>query len=208
MKKYYLLVLFVLILSLMHTPLSANADYLAYESITMNEGQFLSEYSEADYKAYLKKVNKRRFAGWNIHYVYTDLKVTYKTESVFSYYNDGTTPIEYSYKFESTYTTSRNISSTGSIGINMSGPVKKFKGNLDGSLKITAESESARKEVESWQIKMQVDPQTMANLYVVGEGKITNGVASRYLFWLELEKGGFEVFTITTQYYRLEKVKI
>ena len=54
MKKYYLLVLFVLILSLMHTPLSANADYLAYESITMNEGQFLSEYSEADYKAYLK----------------------------------------------------------------------------------------------------------------------------------------------------------
>ena len=55
---------------------------------------------------------------------------------------------------------------------------------------------------------MQVDPQTMANLFVMGEGKITNGVASRYLFWLELEKGGFEVFVITTQYYRLEKVKI
>lgn len=208
MKKYMMICILLMWMMIWSMRVEANADYLAFESITLNEGQFLSEYTESDYKSYLKKVDKRRFAGWNIHYVHRDLKVTYKTESVFSYYNDGTTPIEYTYKFESNYTTSRNITSTGSIGINMSGPVKKFKGNLDSSLKITASTESTRKEVESWQLKMQVDPQTMANLYVVGEGKITNGVASRYLFWIELEKGGFEVFVITTQYYRLEKVKI
>ncbi|MCV2232249.1 hypothetical protein N7548_05345 [Acholeplasma manati] len=208
MKKYLMFCLLCLLISLNTLQLKADSDYLAYESITLHEGQFLSDYSEKDYKAYLKEVTKRRFAGWNVKYVYEDCRVTYKSKSVFSYYNDGTTPIEYNYKYESSYTTARNITSTGSIGINMSGPVKKFKGNLDASLKITSSTETVKKETETWTIKMQVDPQTMANLYVVGEGKITNGVAARYLFWLELEKGGFEVFVVTTQYYRLEKVKI
>jgi hypothetical protein len=208
MKKYWIMCLLILMTGFRTMDLKADSDYLAYESITLHEGKFLSEYTETEYKSYLKDVNKRRFAGWNVKYVHENLKVTYKTKSVFSYYNDGTTPIEYNYKFESQFTSSRNITSTGSIGINMSGPVKKFKGNLDGSLKITATTETTRKETETWTVKMQVDPQTMANLYVVGEGKITNGVASRYLFWIELEKGGFEVFVVTTQYYRLEKVKI
>ncbi len=208
MKKYWILCLFVLVYGLQGFKIKADSDYLSFESITIYEGKFLSDYTDAEYKTYFKEVNKRRFAGWNVHYVYNDLKVTYKTKSIFSYYNDGTTAIEYNYKFESNYTTSRNITSTGTIGISMSGPIKKFKGNLDASLKITSTTETTRKETETWTVKMQVDPQTMANLYVVGEGKITNGVASRYLFWLELEKGGFEVFVITTQYYRLEKVKI
>lgn len=208
MKKYWILCLLVLVYGLQGIKIKADSDYLSFESITIYEGKFLSDYTDAEYKTYFKEVNKRRFAGWNVHYVYNDLKVTYKTKSIFSYYNDGTTAIEYNYKFESNYTTSRNITSTGTIGISMSGPIKKFKGNLDASLKITSTTESTRKETETWTVKMQVDPQTMANLFVVGEGKITNGVASRYLFWLELEKGGFEVFVITTQYYRLEKVKI
>ena len=208
MKKYWILCLLVLVYGLQGIKIKADSDYLSFESITIYEGKFLSDYTEAEYKTYFKEVNKRRFAGWNVHYVYNDLKVIYKTKSIFSYYNDGTTAIEYNYKFESNYTTSRNITSTGTIGISMSGPIKKFKGNLDASLKITSTTETTRKETETWTVKMQVDPQTMANLFVMGEGKITNGVASRYLFWLELEKGGFEVFVITTQYYRLEKVKI
>ncbi len=208
MKKCLILYILMLLCAFKAIQIKADSDYLAFESITINEGKFLSDYSDEEYKTYYKKVNKRRFAGWNIHYVYKDIKVTYKTKSIFSYYNDGVTPIEYNYKYESTNTSSRNITSTGSIGINVSGPVKKFKGNLDASLKITSTTETTSKETETWTVKMQVDPQTMANLYVVGEGKITNGVASRYLFWLELEKGGFEVFVVTTQYYRLEKVKI
>ena len=55
---------------------------------------------------------------------------------------------------------------------------------------------------------MHVDPGTQANLYTYGEGKISNGVASRYFFWILLDKGGYEVFSVTTQYYRLEKTTI
>ena len=42
----------------------------------------------------------------------------------------------------------------------------------------------------------------------MGEGLISNGVAANYLFWIRTAKGGYEVFTVTTQYYRLEMVKI
>ena len=47
----------------------------------------------------------------------------------------------------------------------------------------------------------------MANLYVYGEGLISNGVAANYLFWIRTKRGG-EIFYVTTQYYRLEKVTI
>ncbi len=208
MKKGLIIYILLLLCAFKGVMIQADSDYLAFESISIFDGKFLSDYTESEYKTYYKEVNKRRFAGWNVHYVYKDLKVTYKTQSVFSYYNDGSTPIEYSYKYENSHTSTRNITSSGSIGINVAGPIKKFKGNLDASLKITSTTETSDKSSETWNIKMQVDPQTMANLYIAGEGKITNGVAARYLFWIELEKGGFEVFVVTTQYYRLEKVKI
>ena len=38
----------------------------------------------------------------------------------------------------------------------------------------------------------------------MGKEKITNGVAKNYLFWIEIAKGGFEIFVVTTHYQRLE----
>lgn len=185
-----------------------NTDYQAFEEIEIHEGKFLKDYTNAEYDEYYKRVNKRKFSGWQVYEVNKGVKVTYKTETIFSYFNDGTTPIEYEYKFDGTYTTSRSITSTGQIGISVSGTVQKFKGGLDSSIKTTQSYEQTRKETESFKIKLQIDPGTMTNLYIRGEGKITNGVAKRYIFWIPYEKGGFEVFIITTQYYRLEKVQI
>ncbi|MDY0209961.1 MAG: hypothetical protein RBQ91_00960 [Acholeplasma sp.] len=208
MKKWVLLVVVLLLITSRGVSLHADTDYQSFESIEITDGKFLKDYTKSEYKNYYKKVVKRRFAGWNVNIVHEDLKVTYKTETIFSYYNDGLTAIDYEYKFEGTKTTSRSITSSGQIGINASGTVKKFKGGLDASLKITSTEEESEKENETWKIKMQIDPGTMANLYIHGEGKITNGVAARYLFWFLLEKGGFEIFTVTTQYYRLEKVQV
>ena len=140
--------------------------------------------------------------------VYEDVKVTYKTETIFSYHNDGTTPITYDYKFEGTKTSTRSITSTGDIDVSVSGSVQKFKGGLDASLKNTQSYETTEKQTETFKMSMQIDPQTMANLYIYSESKITNGVAKRYIFWIGFDQGGFEVFNITTQYYRLEKVRI
>ncbi|MBM7453247.1 hypothetical protein JN09_000572 [Acholeplasma morum] len=208
MKKYMIVLLVLITVSFRGVTLNADADYESFESIEMPEGIFLKDYTKENYKEYYKKVTKRRFAGWNVFIVTEDAKVIYRTETIFSYHNDGSTAIDYEYKYDGTKSTSRSITASGTIGINASGTVKKFKGGLESSIKKTSNVETSSKENETWKIKMQVDPGTMANLYIHGEGKITNGVAAKYAFWILLEKGGFEVFVVTTQYYRLEKVKI
>lgn len=36
--------------------------------------------------------------------------------------------------------------------------------------------------------------------YFYGEGKIINGVVKNYLFWIEIVKGGFEIFVVIIYY--------
>ena len=157
---------------------------------------------------YYKKVSKRRFYGWRIYKVNTDVRVRYKTETLFSYFNDGDSPIKYTYQMKKKDVKQQSLSSTGSIGVSVSGSVDKFKAGLDESLKITQTSSHTKEMQEDFKLELQVDPGTMLNLYIMGEGKISNGVAAFYVFWLRNMRGGYEVFTITTQYYRLEKVRI
>src|SRR5690554_6578330 len=85
---------------------------------------------------------------------------------------------------------------------------KGFKNGLDGSLKMTYSQSGSTKKKESVDLKFQVDPGTEVNLYYYGEGRLTNGVAARYIFWIRLDQNGYEVFEVSTKYHRLEKVRI
>lgn len=185
-----------------------NTSYHSFESLTINEGKLLEDFTSSEYNTYYKKVNKRKFSGWRVHKVHQNVKVTYVTETLFSYYNDGYTAINYTFKLDRKSTTKVSLSATGSIGIKIGKDGKGFKNNLDGSLKLSAEYTQTTEDKESYEMKFQVDPGTQVDLYIYGEGKITNGVAARYLFWMRLDRGGFEVFMVTTQYQRLEKKRI
>jgi len=208
MKKWFILLLMVCMYTTSKFNIEANADYKNFESIRLKSGKFLKDYSKEDYNTYYKKVTKRKFYGWRSYEVHSDLKVTYKTETYFSYYNDGTTPIKYTYTMKRKQVDSMSLSSSGSIKVSLSGPIKKFKGGLDSQLKLDYQHKSSSELQEEFKVNVDVDPQTMMNLYVYGEGLISNGVAANYIFWIRSALGGYEVFTITTQYYRLEKVRI
>ena len=208
MKKWFLFLFSVIGLTLSNTIIKADSNYKAYEELNLESGKLLSEFTSSDFTKHYKKVTKRKFYGWRINQVNTNIKVTYKTETLFSYYNDGYSEIEYTYEQTKKNTKTRSLSSTGSIGVNVSGTVDKFKGGLDGSLKITDSDTTTDLIEENYKLKVSVEPGTMLNLYIYGEGLISNGVAANYLFWIRTAKGGYEVFTVTTQYYRLEMVKI
>jgi hypothetical protein len=105
-------------------------------------------------------------------------------------------------------TTKVSLSASGSIGLKSQTSSKGFKNNLDASLKLSSEYTQTTEDKESYEISFEVDPGTQVDLFIYGEGKITNGVAARYLFWIRLDRGGFEIFMITTQYQRLEKKRI
>lgn len=208
MKKWFLFFLLLVCLTVNNGFLKANPYYKSYQEINVKGGEFLSEYSESDFKKHYKKVDKRKFWGWRVNEVYKDLKVDYKTETLFSYYNDGTTPFNYDYSYKKKESSSVSLSSTGTIKVDASGTIQKFKGGLNSSLSVTSTKKRSTDETEEFKVKVIIDPGTMLNLYVLGEGKVSNGVAANYVCWIRTKRGGFEVFTVTTQYYKMEKIKI
>ncbi len=208
MKKWFLFLIIICLFTVKTSTIKANSNYKAFESIELKSGKFLSDYTNDDYNKYYKKVNKRKFWGWNVYKVTKEAKVTYKTETIFSYYNDGFTAIDYNYEMKRKVVSTVSLSATGNISIKVSGEIKKFKGGLDDSLKITSSYSKTTEVQESYKMGIKVDPGTMLNLYITGEGHITNGVAASYVFWIRNYIGGYEYFVVTTQYYRLEKVRI
>ncbi len=208
MKKWFLFLFVVAYFTLNNSVIKADSNYKAFEEIELKSGKFLKDYTKSEMKTYMKKVEKRKFWGWRVHEVYSDLPVSYKTETLFSYFNDGTTPITYDYSIKKKNSSSISLSSTGSIGLDLSGTVEKFKGGLNSSLKITETEKIDEDFTEEFKTKVIVDPGTMLNLYILGEGKISNGVACNFYFWIKSSKGGYEVFIKTTQYYRLEKIRV
>ena len=209
MKKWFLFLFVLTFLTLFRSlSLKADSDYLAFEEIELKDGKFLKDIKESELKEYYKKIDKRKFHGWKVASMYSDKKVTYKTETLFSYHNDGTTPIKYSYSMKKKEVETRSLTSSGDIKVKVTGKIQKFDGNLDSQLKLSSTSTKSKEIQEEYKLELNVDPGTRLNLYIYGEGKISNGVAIFYLFWLVYKKGGYEVFTVTTQYYRLEKVQI
>ena len=185
---------------------SADTGYQSYESITLTEGKLLENYTKDEYKDYYSHVDSRKFLGWRIYKVNTNIKLSYISETLFSYYNDGYTPIEYTYKLDRKVTSKLGLSASGTIGVDFKNDRKVFTFDLEAQLKLTAEYTVSSEDKESIEIKLDVDPGTQVDLYIYGEGKITNGVAARYVFWIRANRGGFEVFIVTTQYQR--KVRI
>lgn len=207
MKKIVIIALTILILAFASN-ISKASHYSNYESITMTKGKLLEDYTSSDFKTYNKKVTKRKFKGWRTHTVNNRIKVSYITETLFSYYNDGYTPIDYQYKLDEQVTKKFNYSATGSISLKVNKTKTGFKGGLDSSLKMSTSYDKNSTKKESYEVKLKVDPGTRVDLYTYGEGRVTNGVAAKYLFWFRSNLGGFEYFEVTTQYQRLEKVRI
>ncbi|HHX79402.1 MAG TPA: hypothetical protein GX695_06635 [Acholeplasmataceae bacterium] len=208
MKKLLILFLMTSIFLFINNIDAKASHYTNFESITMTKGKMLSEFTSQEKKSYEKKVTPRKFMGWRTHTVNNRIKISYISETLFSYYNDGYTAIDYNYKLEETITQKFSFSATGSIGLKKDKSGTGFKDGLDTSLKVNASFDQTKQSKETYEIKLKIDPGTRVDLYTYGEGRITNGYAARYVFWLRGNLGGFEYFEVTTSYQRLEKVKI
>ena len=208
MKKFLIIVILALLLIVNSGSVNASKHYTNFEDIKLTKGKLINDYEDKDLSKYYKKVDKKKFSGWRIEEINKRVKVTFVGETLFSYYNDGYTSMDYTYKMDTREVSKYNFSATGSIGVKTSGTKSGFKSGLDGSIKLSYTNEKQIEKKESYEIKVKVDPGTQVNLYTYGEGKITNGVAAKYFFWFRVNRGGYEVFELTTEYQRLEKVRI
>jgi hypothetical protein len=207
MKKILLISIFLFLICIVKN-VSAVEDYNTFQEVDIYSGKMLDDYTTEEYNKYYKNVDKRKFWGWRTHVVNKNIKAKFISETVFSYYNNGKTPITYKYELSKSVVNKYSISASGSIKYNINGEIKTFKNNLDAEVKINVTDETVTTTKEQNDLQIIIDPFTVANLKIVGEAKITNGVAAYYVLWIRTERGGFEYFVVTTQYPRLEVLPI
>ncbi len=183
------------------------SNHLTFQKMDIYGGQLLRDYSDEELNSEIDSL-KNKFGGWRTKHLTDNVEVHFTSHTVFSYYNAGTTAIKY--KFTSTVTNSKKISfdATGNVGFNVSGPIKGFKAGLDAALKLNFKEEESSSETEKIEIEFSCDPGTKVIMYVVGEGTLCNGVGKNYLFWIPVDKGGYEYFITQTMYQVIEKTEI
>ena len=188
---------------------ASGADYLSYTELEFEnpKNKLLINYSDEELEVYDKKISSKKFSGWNTYYFKKHQKVNYTAGIKFMYKNEGTTAATYKFEFKEEVISKRSFNVTGSLEVSVKGEIKKFKGGLDTKLKIDYSSSSTKTTRTTWSTNTQVDPKTTLIISIKGEGYIDQGVASKYFFWVRTKKGAFEIFTVATEYYCMEKVR-
>ena len=209
MKKL-LFVGLIVILSLVFKSINVEAsdDYNGFDEVVMESGKLLENFTDAEYNEYYSYVDKRKFWGWNVHIVNDKVPCTYIARTVYETTNDGTEEINYEVSVTTETEVRTIINASGSISYGLSGSVKKFKNDLDAEVDLEYKYQITEGKQRTEKIKIPVEGKTKLLVTVTGQGYVTNGVASLYMFWINIEKGGFEYFTITSEYQKIEKVAI
>ncbi|HHX76366.1 MAG TPA: hypothetical protein GX698_03205 [Acholeplasmataceae bacterium] len=204
LKLIWTLLICVLIIGQQST--FAYADFQDFTKV--GNGKLLDQYTKSDYDYGYRQIGSNEFLGWKYHYITKDMKVKFISETLFSYYNNGKSAINYNYKASKKTISSYKLKVSGGIKLQTQKDNKVFGNGLTATLNMDYVYDNKVEDVESFDIKVSIEPATQLVLYLYGEGKITNGVAKNYFFWIEVAKGGFEIFVVTTHYQRLEIIPI
>ena len=138
----------------------------------------------------------------------TNEEVEFISETKLKIYNNGYSTIRHDITLETKEETKYQLSATGGIKISVKGDVKKFKGSVDADIKATVSYSSTKLSKETYEFNIVVDPKTYVKIVTRGKGIINSGVGKYYFLWINTKSGGFETFTVTTEYYEIIKERI
>lgn len=208
MKKMVIIIMILLMSFTLnnHKAEALAEDYNSFSEITMASGKLLANFTKSEYDSYYKKVDKNRFWGWNTYIVNKNVPCTYIARTIYETTNESKDPISYEITVTTETETKTSISATGSISYEMKGEVKKFKHDLDSKISLDYKYQNMESKKRTEKLKIPVEGKTRLLVTITGTGVITNGVATYYTFWCLNQRGGFEYFTITNEFQKIEKV--
>lgn len=185
-------------------------EYQNYQEIVFDsdEAMLLKDFSDQMYKDYLATIKKRKFIGWKIMIANDDEAIEFVSETKLKIYNNGYSTIKHDIELETKEETKYQLSATGQIKVSVDGTIKKFKGSVDADIKASVSYSSVKTQNETYSFEIIVDPLTYVKIITRGKGIINNGVGKYYFFWINTKKGGWETFTLTTEYYEIIKERI
>lgn len=209
MKK--IMIVFIVFLAAINISYIIKADLIDnYQEITLEnpKHRLLSQYSNKELEKLYPKVNKRMFLGWRTYEITKSSKANFTKSTLLSIRNTGTTPITKDQTTKVEKVQKYAVNGSGGVESSASGTIKGFKLGLSNKLNIKADATITISQVETMSTKIIIDPMTQLDVYIMGNGRITNGVASYYLFWIRTRTGGYEYMNITSIFYRMEKKRI
>ncbi len=189
--------------------INAESDsYEAFNEVMMVHGKLLSNFTNEEYQEYYSKVKKRIFWGINVYVVNQNVETTYISSTLYSVDNRGETDITYELDVvvETAQKTTWNLS--GEVSGSAKGTISSFKSDLAAKAGVDYNSTKTESRKETQKMKLIVEKNSRAIVYLMGNAKVTNGVCACYIFWINVASCGFEYFTIVNQYPRLEKRKL
>jgi len=209
MKKLVIALVLIGLLSLSKVSLKAE-EYQNYQEIIFDndEAMLLKDYSDDDYKTYYQEIDKKKFIGWKINVVQANEPVDFVSETKLKIYNNGFSTIKHNISLETSEETNYQLSATGGIKLSVKGDVKKFKGAVDADIKASISYSKLTSSKETYEFQIIVDPKTYVKIITRGTGEVNNGVGKYYFFWINTKTGGWETFTVQTEYYEIIKERI
>ena len=210
MKKFVLITIIVSMFLLFNMMTVKAENYQNYQEIVFDsdDARLLKEYSESEIDQIVNKVKGKKFIGWKIDIVNYDEEVEFISETKLKIYNNGFSTIKHDITLETKEEIKYQLSASGSIKISAKGDVKKFKGSIDANIKASVSYSDTKLSKETYEFNIVVDPLTYVKIVTRGKGIINNGVGKYYLFWINTKSGGWETFTVTTEYYEIIKERI
>lgn len=182
-------------------------DYTTYSEIMMSEGKLLSDYTQNEIDELLIYVQKHKFAGTQVYANYENIDATYISNTLYSVENKGSTEVIYEIDIKIETSNKTSFKANGSLNGSISKGASKDsnKSDIAGKLGLEYSKTSEVSISETQHMKLVVEGNSRAIVYLTGNLKVTNGVAAIYAVWFKVSEGGFEIVTLQNQYSRVEK---
>ncbi|MDE7264435.1 MAG: hypothetical protein K2N64_07225 [Anaeroplasmataceae bacterium] len=186
----------------------AEESYETYNEIMMVEGKLLRNFTEEEMREYMKNVQKRIFWGINVYTVNQAVEATYISSTLYNVENRGDTDVAYELDIVVDTSNKTVWSVSGNLSGTAKGSIKSFKTDLATKAGIDYSKTTTESKKETQKLKVTVERGSRAIVYLMGSGRITNGVCSCYMCFINVASCGFEYFTLVNQYPRMEKRKL
>lgn len=184
-------------------------EYTTFSEIMMPEGKLIKNFTSDELDEMYENVDGAMLFGIKVHKENVNIDASYISNTLYSVENKGLTDVTYEIDVEVETTNKVSFNASGSLNGQASGTTKGgVKGEIGAKCGVEISNTTTTSRTEKQKMKLQVEPNSRAIVYLTGSLTITNGVAACYVTFIQVAKGAFEIVTLKNQYARVEKVQI
>lgn len=173
----------------------------SFEFVNLSNVTLIDEYSEEDLEDHYEDVKKVKMFGWNYKMLNKNQLITFTERTLYSTFNKTMAIETLNYTEKVKEVTTVELSVKGSLSVDAKAGSGKFSGGLSRKI----ESELSVKKTNQVEIIKDINvpifPMSKSTLQVQGRANVSNGVASKYIFFIRTKLGAFQKVDVLNRTY-------